>query len=101
ASSSASSRARTAASRAPPASGSRSCATSCRHTVAGSSSTARSGTAAASRSSCQEARGGAMASILVVDDEKNIRAHLATYLGSLGHRVETANDGTEALSSLD
>jgi len=42
-----------------------------------------------------------MASILVVDDEKNIRTHLATYLGSLGHRVETADDGAAALSSLD
>jgi NtrC-family two-component system response regulator AlgB len=42
-----------------------------------------------------------MASILVVDDEKNIRTHLATYLGSLGHRVETANDGAEALAQLD
>ncbi len=42
-----------------------------------------------------------MAAILVVDDEKNIRAHLATYLGSLGHRVETADDGAQALALLD
>ena len=42
-----------------------------------------------------------MAAILVVDDEKNIRTHLSTYLGSLGHRVETADDGAQALALLD
>jgi NtrC-family two-component system response regulator AlgB len=42
-----------------------------------------------------------MAAILVVDDEKNIRTHLSTYLGSLGHRVETADDGAQALTLLD
>jgi NtrC-family two-component system response regulator AlgB len=42
-----------------------------------------------------------MASILVVDDEKNIRAHLATYLHSLGHAVESAEDATAALTALD
>jgi len=41
-----------------------------------------------------------MAAILVVDDEKNIRTHLSTYLGSLGHRVETADDGAQALALL-
>jgi len=38
-----------------------------------------------------------MANILVVDDEKNIRSHLATYLTGLGHRVAVAADGIEAL----
>jgi NtrC-family two-component system response regulator AlgB len=42
-----------------------------------------------------------MASILIVDDEKNIREHLATYLRGLGHQVETAADGAAALAALD
>ncbi|HKA15777.1 MAG TPA: sigma-54 dependent transcriptional regulator [Myxococcota bacterium] len=42
-----------------------------------------------------------MAVILVVDDEKNIRAHLATYLSGLGHRVAAAADGIEALRLVD
>jgi two-component system, NtrC family, response regulator AlgB len=42
-----------------------------------------------------------MASILVVDDEKNIRSHLATYLTGLGHRVAVAADGVEALRLAD
>src|SRR5215470_4317148 len=42
-----------------------------------------------------------MACILVVGAEMNMWGHLASYLGSLGHRVETANDGTEALAQLD
>jgi len=41
-----------------------------------------------------------MTTILVVDDEKNIRAHLATYLRGLGHEVETAADASEALAAL-
>jgi NtrC-family two-component system response regulator AlgB len=42
-----------------------------------------------------------MAHILVVDDEKNIRSHLATFLSGLGHRVAVAADGVEALRSAD
>ena len=41
-----------------------------------------------------------MARILVVDDAKNIREHLASYLQRLGHRVERAADGTEALAMV-
>jgi NtrC-family two-component system response regulator AlgB len=41
-----------------------------------------------------------MASILIVDDERNIREHLATYVRSLGHQVETAADGAAALAAL-
>jgi NtrC-family two-component system response regulator AlgB len=41
-----------------------------------------------------------MATVLVVDDEKNIRDHLATYLGGLGHRVLRAADAAEALRAL-
>jgi len=41
-----------------------------------------------------------MATILIVDDEKNIRTHLATFVRSLGHVVETAADGREALALL-
>jgi DNA-binding NtrC family response regulator len=41
-----------------------------------------------------------MATILIVDDEKNIRSHLATYVRGLGHRAETAADGAEALAVL-
>jgi len=42
-----------------------------------------------------------MAHVLVVDDEKNIRSHLATYLSGLGHRVSVASDGIEALRFAD
>ncbi|MFI5366700.1 MAG: sigma-54-dependent transcriptional regulator [Candidatus Binatia bacterium] len=42
-----------------------------------------------------------MPTILVVDDEKNIRTHLATYLRGLGHTVETAADAPAALALLD
>jgi DNA-binding NtrC family response regulator len=42
-----------------------------------------------------------MATVLIVDDEKNIRAHLSTYVGGLGHHVETAEDGATALAVLD
>jgi NtrC-family two-component system response regulator AlgB len=42
-----------------------------------------------------------MATVLIVDDEKNIRSHLATYLRGLGHRAETAADAAEALRFLD
>ncbi len=41
-----------------------------------------------------------MPAILIVDDEKNIRTHLATYVGSLGHAVDTAEDATAALRAL-
>jgi NtrC-family two-component system response regulator AlgB len=42
-----------------------------------------------------------MASILVVDDEKNIRSHLSTYVASLGHRVGSASNAAEALAALE
>jgi NtrC-family two-component system response regulator AlgB len=42
-----------------------------------------------------------MATILIVDDEKNIRTHLGTYVRRLGHTVETAADATEALRLLE
>jgi two-component system, NtrC family, response regulator AlgB len=42
-----------------------------------------------------------MATILVVDDEKNIRTHLATYLRGLGHTVDAAADAAAALTVLD
>jgi DNA-binding NtrC family response regulator len=41
-----------------------------------------------------------MATILVTDDEANIRTHLASYIRSLGHEVELAADGEEALAAL-
>lgn len=41
-----------------------------------------------------------MATILIVDDEKNIRTHLATYVRSLGHTADTAADAPAALASL-
>jgi NtrC-family two-component system response regulator AlgB len=41
-----------------------------------------------------------MASVLIVDDEKNIRTHLATYIGGLGHAVATAADAALALRAL-
>ena len=39
-----------------------------------------------------------MANILIVDDAKNIRDHLASYVRRLGHRVRSAADGAEALA---
>jgi NtrC-family two-component system response regulator AlgB len=41
-----------------------------------------------------------MARLLIVDDEKNIRAHLATFFESLGHRVSIAESGQRALALL-
>jgi NtrC-family two-component system response regulator AlgB len=41
-----------------------------------------------------------MATILITDDEPNIRNHLASYVRSLGHEVETAADGVDALAVL-
>ncbi|HKA55540.1 MAG TPA: sigma-54 dependent transcriptional regulator [Candidatus Binatia bacterium] len=41
-----------------------------------------------------------MASILIVDDDKNIRTHLATYIRSRGHVAETAASAAEALAVL-
>ncbi|HYR96370.1 MAG TPA: response regulator, partial [Candidatus Binatus sp.] len=42
-----------------------------------------------------------MATILIVDDEKNVRTHLATYVRGLGHRAEMAADATAALAAVD
>src|SRR5205823_10865190 len=42
-----------------------------------------------------------MATVLIVDDEKNIREHLAIYVRSLRHRAEVAPDATEALTLLE
>ena len=42
-----------------------------------------------------------MAIILIVDDEKNIRTHLATYVRGLGHETHVAADAMEALALLD
>jgi DNA-binding NtrC family response regulator len=41
-----------------------------------------------------------MASILIVDDEKNIRTMLATFVRARGHAAEVAADGAEALAAL-
>jgi two-component system, NtrC family, response regulator AlgB len=41
-----------------------------------------------------------MAKLLIVDDEKNIRNHLATFFESSGHRVRTAESAAEALSAI-
>jgi diguanylate cyclase (GGDEF)-like protein len=38
--------------------------------------------------------------ILVVDDEQSVRDYLCEALGHLGHRVQTANDGLEAVEKL-
>src|SRR6185503_1735777 len=42
-----------------------------------------------------------MAIILIVDDEKNIRTHLATYVRGLGHESHVAEDATQALAVLE
>ncbi len=41
-----------------------------------------------------------MATLLIVDDEKNIRARLATFFESCGHQVRTAENGQQALEAL-
>jgi NtrC-family two-component system response regulator AlgB len=41
-----------------------------------------------------------MATVLIVDDEKNVRTHLATYVRSLGHQTETAAEAESALEAL-
>jgi NtrC-family two-component system response regulator AlgB len=41
-----------------------------------------------------------MATLLIVDDEKHIRSHLATYVRGLGHVAETAASAEEALAAL-
>lgn len=40
------------------------------------------------------------ATILIVDDEKNIRAHLGAFIGGLGHRTLLAASAEEALACL-
>ena len=42
-----------------------------------------------------------MASVLIVDDEKNIRTHLATYVRGVGHVAEMAADAASALAYVD
>src|SRR5438552_1409862 len=42
-----------------------------------------------------------MANILIVDDEKNIRTHLATYVRGLGYEADIAADAPAALAALD
>src|SRR5258705_6115893 len=42
-----------------------------------------------------------MATILIVDDEKNIRTHLGTYVRSLGHEVHLAENAPEALALVE
>jgi DNA-binding NtrC family response regulator len=41
-----------------------------------------------------------MSKLLIVDDEKNIRTHLATFFEESGHDVSTAESGPQALSLL-
>ena len=41
-----------------------------------------------------------MAKLLVVDDEKNIRQTLGSYLESCGHQVRLADNSTRALELL-
>jgi DNA-binding NtrC family response regulator len=41
-----------------------------------------------------------MAKLLVVDDEKNIRNHLATFFETCGHTVRTAESAAQALALL-
>ena len=41
-----------------------------------------------------------MTTVLVVDDEKNIRNHLASHLREIGYEVETATNGVEALAAI-
>jgi DNA-binding response OmpR family regulator len=38
-----------------------------------------------------------VANLLIVDDEKNIRGHLATFFRERGYEVHTAESGLQAL----
>jgi NtrC-family two-component system response regulator AlgB len=42
-----------------------------------------------------------MARILIVDDERNIREHLAAFVRSLGHQAETVADARAAIAAVD
>jgi len=42
-----------------------------------------------------------MATILIVDDDQNIRTTLAAYIRGLGHTVETAGSGRDSLAVLE
>ena len=42
-----------------------------------------------------------MKTLLIADDEKNIRSTLATTFRLEGYRVETAEDGNRALAVVD
>src|SRR5947209_3467873 len=51
---------------------------------------------------CREsARGGGALSVLVVDDEEQVRGPLAAMVRALGHTVTVADGGRAALSALD
>ena len=41
-----------------------------------------------------------MARLLIVDDEKNIRANLASFFESLGHEAETVESGRQARAMI-
>src|SRR5262245_11956170 len=74
-----------------------SCVTSFRLTADASTCRARWEKARASR---WISRRSEMPAILVVDDEKNIRAHLASYLRGQGYTTETAASAADALTAL-
>ncbi|HVA84631.1 MAG TPA: sigma-54 dependent transcriptional regulator [Candidatus Binataceae bacterium] len=42
-----------------------------------------------------------MARLLIVDDEKNIRANLASFFESIGHAAETAENGRQARAMIE
>jgi NtrC-family two-component system response regulator AlgB len=42
-----------------------------------------------------------MARLLIVDDEKNIRANLASFFQSIGHEAETAESGRQARAMIE
>ncbi len=42
-----------------------------------------------------------MAQLLIVDDEKNIRANLASFFQSIGHEVQTAESGRQARALIE
>jgi NtrC-family two-component system response regulator AlgB len=42
-----------------------------------------------------------MARLLIVDDEKNIRANLASFFESIGHEVQTAESGRQARAMIE
>ena len=84
---------------ARPGSGWRSPRRSSRRTADASSSKVRSAQGTCFTVEIAAAQDERMAKLLIVDDEKNIRANLATFFEGCGHQVKTAESGAAGARS--